>query len=267
MDNILKQIKAAKQKQVKQNKDFYPIALLENSEFFNTRPVSLKSYILRDDKSGIIAEFKRKSPSKGIINSIAKVSSVSVEYMQAGASALSILTDNQFFGGDNIDLQTARKMNYSPILRKEFIIDEYQIYESKSIGSDAILLIASVLTKKEIHRYATIAKLLGMQTILEIHNKDELRKISHIVDIIGVNNRNLNNFNTNLITSFELVSQIPVDFIKISESGIETTQDIINLRNAGYDGFLIGDLFMRQSNPGKSCFEFINSLNRLKHAG
>ena len=169
--NILEKIVVQKRIEVAEQKALIPTALLEKSIYFKSPTVSLKSYLLREDKSGIIAEFKRKSPSKGDINKYAKVDEVTLGYMQSGASALSVLTDEQFFGGSDNDLKKARKLNYCPILRKDFIIDEYQIIEARSIGADAILLIASVLSKEEIIRFSNLAKKLSLEVLLEVHNE------------------------------------------------------------------------------------------------
>ena len=203
--NILDQIIEHKKKEVEERQGLYPIKFLEQSIFFNSPAVSLKKYIQRKDKSGIIAEIKRKSPSKGVINSNVSVERTSIGYMQAGASALSILTDKHFFGGSNEDLTTARKYNFCPILRKDFTIDEYQIVEAKSIGADAILLIAAALSVAKLKELAQFAKSLGLEILLEVHNKLELESnLNADVDLIGVNNRDLKTFNLSLDISKEI---------------------------------------------------------------
>lgn len=257
---ILDEIVKHKKKEVKEKKGLYPQKLLEKSVFFDTKPVSLTRYLLREDKSGIIAEFKRRSPSKGMINEFASVEKVTIGYMQAGASALSVLTDSTFFGGNNSDLTTARKYNYCPVLRKDFTIDEYQVIEAKSIGADAILLIAAILTKKEIEKFAQLANSLGLESILEIHGKDELEKIVDDVTVIGVNNRNLKDFTVSIETSLQLSDSIPDDFVKISESGISNTDSIVTLKKAGFKGFLIGETFMKTACPSLACSDFISNL-------
>ncbi|MFH1005375.1 MAG: indole-3-glycerol phosphate synthase TrpC [Bacteroidota bacterium] len=258
--NILNKIIGHKKKEVAEKKSLYPVKLLEKSIYFNSPTVSLKKYLLRKDKVGIIAEFKRKSPSKGIINQYTPIDRTSIGYMQAGASALSVLTDFEFFGGKNNDLITARKFNYCPILRKDFIIDEYQIIEAKSIGADAILLLANVLSAKEIKIFTKIAKSFGMDVLLEIKDKQELKSINDNVDAIGVNNRNLKDFSLNVKQSFDLVDLIPNDFVKISESGIDSVKIINELKDAGFNGFLIGETFMKHSRPEIACANFIRSL-------
>jgi indole-3-glycerol phosphate synthase len=263
--DILDKIIAFKQKEVAERKSLYPVKLLEQSIFFDTPTVSLKKYLLREDRNGIIAEIKRKSPSKGIINANVSIERTSIGYMQAGASALSVLTDKEFFGGTNEDLTMARKFNFCPILRKEFIIDEYQLIEAKSIGADAILLITAVLSSRRLDALALFARSLGLEVLMEVHNEEELRQNIHeSVDIIGVNNRNLKTFEVDVETSISLSSIIPDHYIKISESGIDEPKTVIRLMQYGYKGFLMGEHFMRHNRPEKKCAEFIESLKRLR---
>lgn len=263
--NILDQIIAQKRKEVEERKSLYPVKLLERSTYFESPTVSFKKYLLREDKLGIIAEFKRKSPSKGVINKYADVERTSIGYMQAGASALSILTDQEFFGGKNTDLTTARKFNYCPILRKDFIIDEYQITEAKSIGADVILLLANVLSEAQIKQFAQFAKSLGLEILLEIGDKDELRSVNQYIDAVGVNNRDLKDFKVNVSQSFDLADLIPGDFVKVSESGIDSAKTIVDLRSAGFNGFLMGETFMKTSRPEIACANFIKEVNALKN--
>lgn len=234
---------------------------LERSSLFERKVVSLSGSIIDKSKTGIIAEFKRKSPSKGIINSFSIVEEVTSGYCDGGASGLSILTDSQFFGGSNEDLTSARRKSTLPILRKDFIIDEYQVVESKSIGADAILLIAAALNNSEILKLSRLAGSLGMEILLEIHEESELEKINPYINIIGVNNRNLKTFEVNTVKSELLAEKISSAFIKISESGISSSQMIRKLKAAGYDGFLIGEKFMSTSNPVKAFFDFVKDLN------
>jgi indole-3-glycerol phosphate synthase len=263
--NILEKIIQHKKLEVKEKKELYPVKLLEKSVFYVPPTVSLKKYLLRNDKSGIIAEFKRKSPSKGDINKYANIEDVSISYMQAGASALSVLTDAHFFGGSNKDLEIARKFNFCPILRKDFIIDEYQIIEARSIGADAVLLIAEVLTKSEVEKLSVFAKTLGLEVLFEIHSEKELDKLSDAIDIVGVNNRNLETFEVDVHTSFELSDKIPVNFLKISESGINNAIILNDLKNAGFHGFLIGEYFMLRANPGKACEKLVKELHAMEN--
>ncbi len=264
--NTLENIVAQKRKEIAERKSLYPLKLLEQSIYFATPTISLKHYLKRSDKSGIIAEIKRKSPSKGDINPFVSVERTSIGYMQAGASALSVLTDNEFFGGSNEDLVVARKYNFCPILRKEFIVDEYQLIESKSIGADAVLLIAAVLSPQDVKRFCELAHQLQLEVLLEVHDRDELEKNPDVqVDIVGVNNRNLKTFEVDIHTSIELLKHIPDGIVKISESGIDSPATAARLRAAGFDGFLIGETFMRASRPEVAAREFIRELNMLEN--
>lgn len=258
--NILQNIYEHKRREINERKELYPVKLLEKSMYFDTTPVSLKKYLTRSDKTGIIAEFKRHSPSKGMINQFANVEETTLGYMQSGASALSVLTDSHFFKGSNKDLTLARKANYCPILRKDFTVDEYQIIEAKSIGADAILLIAAILSKDEIHHFTELAHSLKLEVILEIHNKEELNKLLYEIDIIGVNNRNLDTFDVSINNAKDLASILPNEFIRIAESGIHEPAQIISLMEYGYQGFLIGEQFMKESSPQKACQQFISKL-------
>jgi indole-3-glycerol phosphate synthase len=261
--NILDQIIEHKVKEVEERKSLYPTKLLEQSIYFATQPLSLRKYIQRKDKTGIIAEFKRKSPSKGIINAYASVERTSIGYMQAGASALSILTDKPFFGGSSDDLTIARKFNYCPILRKDFTIDEYQIVEAKSIGADAILLIAAVLDTKHIKELIALAHSFGMEVLLEVHDEQELKfNIESGADLIGVNNRNLKTFEVSIEISKRLAPLIPDSIIKVSESGISSPKTINELRGFGYEGFLMGETFMKHGRPETAAKEFIDELRK-----
>ena len=263
--SILDKIIQHKIKETEERKSLYPVKLLERSIYFETKPVSLKHYILRKDKEGIIAEFKHKSPSKGMINEYASVEKVSIGYMQSGASALSILTETEFFGGKSTDLTQARQLNFCPILRKDFIVDEYQVIESKSIGADAILLIAAVLDKAKISSLTKTAKSLGLEIVFEVHSADELEKVDESIDIIGVNNRDLKTFVVNIDTSKKLSEKIPAGFIRISESGISEATNIIELKKFGFNGFLIGETFMRSSDPEHACAAIIREIKCLNH--
>jgi indole-3-glycerol phosphate synthase len=264
--NILNKIIAYKKQEVAKNKELYPVKYLEQSTYFEAQAVSLCAYLKREDKVGVIAEIKRSSPSEGSINAYIDVEQLSIGYMQAGASALSVLTDSEFFGGSNKDLVTARKYNYCPILRKDFMIDEYQIVEAKSIGADAILLIAEVQDSKKTKELAQFAHSLGLEVLLEIHNESELASHpNEYIHAIGVNNRNLGDFSVSLETSAELADQIPDEFTKVSESGISTPEAVYKLAESGYEGFLIGAHFMRHAHPHHACAEFIKTMDGLKN--
>ena len=261
--NILEKIVAHKRIEVAERKSLYPTALLERSTYFDGPPVSLKQYLLRPDMVGLIAEFKRASPSKGDINRFAKVQDVSLGYMQAGASALSVLTDTEFFKGSSADLTEARKFNYCPILRKDFIIDEYQIVEARSIGADAILLIAEILTSDEVQSLARFAKSLDLEILMEVHSEAQLAKCCDEFDCVVVNNRNLETFEVSLETSEQLADKIPAGKVRVSESGIRSAEDAARLAKCGYQGFLIGEQFMRTSDPAKAAARFVRELKEL----
>lgn len=258
--NILDKIVADKRKEVALKKTIITNNQLEKYDLFNRDCTSL-SAALRQITSGIIAEHKRRSPSRSTINQNTNVGLVASGYEKAGVCGMSVLTDIKYFGGSLEDLLLARALVTMPLLRKEFIIDEFQIIEAKAHGADAILLIAAILTKNEIKTFSKLAKSLGLDVLLEVHNEEELYKsIMPSLDMLGVNNRNLKTFEVNLETSKTLSNLIPDDFVKVSESGISSIEAIKDLKRYGYQGFLIGENFMKTDNPGKSASEFIKSL-------
>lgn len=258
---ILDKIIANKKKEVAYAKGRVSYTKLEESDFFNREVHSFRDFLLAEDRTGIIAEFKRKSPSKGIINDKVTVKEVTTGYAAAGASALSVLTDKQFFMGRKADVVRARQLNEIPILRKDFMIDEYQVVEAKAMGADIILLIAAVLSPAEISKLASVARSLDLNVLLEVHNLEELqRSIDPNLTAIGVNNRNLADFTVSVQTSFDLADQIPNDFLKISESAISNTEVIKDLKKVGYSGFLIGENFMKEEDPGAAIREFVKGL-------
>jgi indole-3-glycerol phosphate synthase len=261
MGTILQEILDYKKREVQEARELYPTKLLESSIYFESPTVSLKGYLDRDDLRGIIAEIKRKSPSKGMLNEHVSVEKLSLGYMQAGASALSVLTDKKFFGGTSKDLTTARRVNFCPILRKDFIVDEYQIIEAKSIGADVILLIAAALTPEETKRFARLAHSLGLEVLLEVHSEAEIAShLSPEIDLIGVNNRDLATFTVSIEISERLAEKIPAAMTKISESGISSPEAIRQLRGCGYKGFLIGEAFMRTASPEGACRRLVEAI-------
>lgn len=223
-------------------------------------PLSLRM-ALKKAPVGIIAEFKRKSPSKGFIQEGAKVEEVLPAYALAGASACSILTDSSYFGGSPEDLRQARKLVKLPLLRKDFIVDPYQIAEAAAWGADAILLIAAVLSVQQCREFTELAHRYGLEVLLEIHEESELDYISAKPDLVGVNNRNLKTFVTDIYTSLELAKQLPACILKISESGIYSMQTIRALQQVGYKGFLIGERFMKEKQPGLALKNLINDVD------
>ncbi len=266
---ILEEIIAFKQHETAERRELVPVKKLERSEHFNVPAVSLAGYLRRPDKVGIIAEIKRRSPSKGVLNEYISVEQLSIGYMQAGASALSILTDTKYFGGTNDDLTMARRFNYCPVLRKDFVVDEYQIVEARAIGADAILLIAGVLDAQRIGQFAALASSLGLEVVLEIHSAEELPASLENIDVLGVNNRNLQDFTTNVDRSFEIAEKLPPNglngVVKISESGLSNAETIIKLKQAGFQGFLIGENFMRTSRPEAACAALVQKLQEAKN--
>jgi indole-3-glycerol phosphate synthase len=259
--NILDKIVAKKRREIDSDRLKIPMVRHEESENFFRECFPLRQFVLDPARTGVIAEFKRQSPSKGIINNTATVKQVTQGYVSAGASALSVLTDRSFFGGRKSDLIEARKANQIPVLRKEFMLDEYQVVEAKALGADIILLIAAILKPEEIQKLAKLAKSLGMSVLLEVHNLPELeRSIFPELDAIGVNNRNLGTFEVSVQHSYDLVEHIPADFLKISESGLSDPKTITDLRAAGFDGFLIGENFMKTQDPGRAMKEFVSGF-------
>ncbi|MEW2919852.1 indole-3-glycerol phosphate synthase TrpC [Muricauda sp. ANG21] len=260
--NILDKIVADKRKEVDLKKSLITVAQLEQSVLMEHTSISLASE-LKNSSTGIIAEHKRRSPSKSVINQSLNVQDVAKGYAGAGVCGMSVLTDGKYFGGSLDDLVLARASVNIPLLRKEFIIDEYQIVEARAYGADVILLIAAILSREEIKTLSETAKSLGLDVLLEVHNEEELQKsIMPSLDMLGVNNRNLKTFEVSLETSKSLSEQIPDDFVKVSESGISSIEAIQELKPYGYQGFLIGENFMKTDDPGKNAKEFINELKK-----
>ena len=257
--NILDKIIAHKKIEIAKAKELIPVEALMQSEFYGRKTFSLKQFLLDETKTGIIAEFKRQSPSKGIINSQADVVAVTKAYTEYGASCLSVLTDNYFFGGSNDDVIKAR-VNDIPILRKDFMIDEYQVVEAKSMGADVILLIAACLTAERVQQLAEFARSLQLEVLLEIHSEEELKHICDATEIVGVNNRDLKTFTVDINRSIELAKKIAGNKIKIAESGINDIETISIFKKAGYKGFLIGENFMKQPDPTIAFAEFVQKL-------
>ena len=256
--SILKEIIINKRKEVDYFKKNNPISKIEKSKYFNRGVLSLKKSLI--EKSGIISEFKRKSPSKPNINLDADVLQITKGYEFSNSSGISILTDSKYFGGSNKDIISVRSLINIPILRKDFILDEYQIIESKSLGADIILLIAACLSEEEVKNLSRFAKSFNLQVILEVHSEEELSYLCDSIDVVGVNNRNLKKFKTDINNSVNLASKIPSTFLKISESGISNSKEIFLLKEYGYDGFLIGENFMRNDDPVSACNDFIKEL-------
>lgn len=257
---VLETILNNKRREVASLKEKISIRDLEKTRLFSEKTLSLSDYLSDSSKTGIIAEFKRCSPSKGMINPSVNIEDVTRGYSIAGASGLSVLTDMEFFGGSCNDLTVTRELNDIPVLRKDFIIDEFQLLESRSAGADAILLIASALDRDQIRDLARLSHSLDMEVLLEVHSPDEIEKVNEYVNIIGVNNRDLRTFKIDTGTSFEMIEKVPHSFLKISESGLTSPGIIKELREAGYDGFLIGSLFMSAGDPVSAFVDFVREI-------
>jgi len=260
--NILKKILVHKRKQVEASKQVHSINNIKAQTLFNRNCTSLKEKITQT-KFGVVAELKRKSPSKGWLHQNLNYEETAKAYQQGGAVALSVLTDEEFFGGKLEYLQKVKRKVDLPLLRKDFIVDEYQLYEAKTFGADIILLIAAALTIEETKNLSAKAKQLGLEILLEVHNEQELNHINEYVDFVGVNNRNLTTFEVSLETSLKLANKIPDQFIKVSESGITNANEIKMLKDASYQLFLIGEHFMKSEEPGMACESLIQSVNEL----
>ncbi|WP_461532355.1 indole-3-glycerol phosphate synthase TrpC [Sinomicrobium sp.] len=260
MPDILDRIITDKRREVALKKTIIPVAQLEAASLFERSTLSMASR-LNESATGIIAEHKRRSPSRAVINHDLSVYDVASGYEKAGVCGMSVLTDGKYFGGSPEDLWIARASTSIPLLRKEFIVDEYQIIEAKSYGADVILLIASALTREEIKSFSELAQSLSLEVLLEVHNEEELHKsVMPSLNMLGVNNRNLKTFEVSIATSERLSTLIPDDFVKVSESGISDYNTIVGLRDFGYRGFLVGENFMKTPNPGESATAFIRNL-------
>ena len=261
MEDILSEIIANKRKEVDLQKQAISIEQLSEG-IGDLLPTSSMKQAIASSPTGIIAEFKRRSPSKGWIKENARPEEIVPAYAASGASAVSILTDETFFGGTLRDIRTVRPLINLPILRKDFIIDEYQLYQARIVGADAVLLIAAALEQTQCRALADKAHELGLEVLLEIHNTDELPYIYKDIDMVGINNRNLGSFHTDVANSFRLAEQLPQDTILVSESGISQPVTVSKLHDAGFRGFLIGETFMRTEKPAETLKEFISQVNK-----
>ncbi len=259
--NILDKIITRKKQEISDSKSKISLQQLKDSELFGRETYSLKETI--KSKSGIIAEFKRQSPSKGIINDKVSPLEVASAYENYGASGISILTDKDFFGGSFKDILNVRNHIHIPILRKDFMIDEYQFYEAKNVGADAVLLIAACLSPQQTLEFTELSHELGLEVLLEVHTEDELKHYNPSIDLVGINNRNLKDFKVDLQHSVHLKNLLPENVLSVAESGIYNIQDYFYLKEKGFDGFLMGEYFMRNTNPAQAFEEFISNT-RIK---
>ena len=264
MKTILDEIVAFKIIEIEKAKELVSIDQLKKEKLYSRECISMSERLRNRDSSGIIAEFKRKSPSRGWIHQDAKVSEVVSAYQDAGVSAISCLTDQHFFGGTKEDFTSARASFDGPILRKDFIIDPYQIHESKAMGADTILLIASILDKEKVVEFTDLAHELGLEVLLELHHNSELDKYYEHVDMVGINNRDLRDFSVSLLTSIDMKRRLPDHVLKISESGLDHPGIVSDLHAYGFEGFLMGEYFMKDDNPGKTAAEFVTELQVRK---
>jgi indole-3-glycerol phosphate synthase len=264
--DILEKIVAAKRKEIEKYKPLSNIERFRKEGFFwEIQNRSLKQSLLKEGSTGIIAEFKRKSPSKGWFKTKElEVEHVVASYNSQGAAGISVLTDEEFFGGDLDDLIQTKVIADIPVLRKDFIVDEWQIAEAKAFGADVILLIAACLTPQQVKQLALFTKTIGLEVLLEVHNEEELEHICDEVDMVGVNNRNLKTFDVDINTSLELIGKIPSDKPAVAESGISKVETIVTLKKAGFKGFLIGETFMKEADPGKAFSEFVTELRSIE---
>lgn len=262
MSTILDTIIAAKKKEIEKYKPLSSIERFKRDGFFwQFSNRSLVQSLLAPGSTGIIAEFKRKSPSKGWFKTKElEVEPVVKAYNTLGAAGISVLTDEEFFGGDLDDLIQAKVVSDIPVLRKDFIVDPWQIAEAKAFGADVILLIAACLGVAEVKSLAAYARSIGLEVLLEIHNEEELAHICDEVDMVGVNNRNLKTFEVDINISLELIDKIPASKPAVAESGISNVETIVTLKQAGFKGFLIGETFMKEPHPGKAFEEFVSDL-------
>lgn len=253
--NILDQIVQRKKEEIEFSKSKISVQQLKDSAFFGRKTYSLKESL--KTKSGIIAEFKRKSPSKGIINDNVSPLAIASAYQKFGASAISVLTDRHFFGGSPKDIHQIKEHISIPILRKDFMIDSYQFYEAKNMGADVVLLIAACLSVAQVNEFADLAHQLGLEVLLEIHTEEELQHYNKNIDLVGINNRNLKNFRVDLEHSIQLKNLLPKETLSVAESGIYSVEDFMYLKEKGFDGFLMGEYFMKNENPGNKFREFV----------
>ncbi len=260
--NILDTIIARKREEVANRKATMPVGQLMQSPAFERETLSLTQFLLDERRNGIIAEFKRRSPSKGVINATARVEDVTRAYAGNGASALSVLTDAEFFGGATADLLAAR-FNPVPILRKDFMIDEYQLYEAKAMGADVVLLIAACLSPEEVYGLAKKARSLHLEVLLELHAEEELRHINEFTEIVGINNRDLKTFTVDIDRSLRMAAQLPAGVLKVAESGIDKVENVQKFRDNGFHGFLIGEQFMKAPDPAIAFQQFVTALHKM----
>ena len=249
MSNILDTIVARKKEELQEAKQLRPLSMLQQMPAYSLPTVSAAERIKNSAKPAVITEFKRRSPSKGWIKQDAAISDIVPGYCSEGAAAISVLTDTDFFGGSLTDLTLAAAKVNCPLLRKDFTIDGYQLHEARAFGADLILLIAAILNPLQVQELAAEAKSIGLEVLLELHAEEELAHVCDEVDMVGINNRNLKNFAVDLDHSIRMANMLPANKLRIAESGIHSAEAAVYLASQGFDGFLIGEYFMKQDNP------------------
>lgn len=264
--NVLLEIIRNKETEITDRKKNFPLSRLERMPAFKSKTRSLRNVLTYPDRPGIIAEFKRRSPSNPSINLHADILTVCKGYVQSGAVALSVLTDEKYFGGKPEDLLQVREAVQVPVLRKDFIVDEYQLYEARAFGADAVLLIAAALPPDKLKALVKQAHQLGLETVLEVHSREEWERYGDSeADVVGVNNRDLKTLKTDVRISMELAAHFPDGVVRISESGIRNVATAVDLIGLGYCGFLIGEFFMEQPDPAFACGNFIKAIKNQQH--
>ena len=258
---ILEKIISKKREELLTAKEITSVSSLEQLAAFSRDTVSLVDRFKKGEVPGVIAEFKRGSPSTGLVREELSAVGTVLGYEKGGAFAASVLTDQGFFWGSLNDLSEVREATSLPLLRKDFMIDPYQIYEAKAHGADLILLIAAALTTEKMRELGGVAHELGLEVLCEVHSKEELDTVTFdAIDLIGVNNRNLKDFSVSIKTSLELAKSLPSDKIWVSESGLSSKDEVLKLWESGYQGFLIGGSFMKEGDPGTNCSNFIQGI-------
>ncbi len=260
MQDILKKIEVWKKEDTARRKKNVPLSILKMMSGYSGECISLYDKLKSAKEPCIISEFKRKSPSKGAINLSANPVEICTSYQEAGATAISVLTDQEFFGAEPTDFSKVRAVVDLPLLRKDFILDEYQVHETKAMGADVILLIAAMLSPQKVEKLSNLARKLGLDVLLELHSEDETDHICQHINILGINNRNLKNFNVDLKHSQDFAEKLPKNIPTIAESGLSGYQDVVALQKSGFKGFLMGEYFMKSKNPGKKCHELIKNI-------
>ncbi len=265
--NILEKIVVTKKEELALAKQQHPLETLKDAAHYHRQTISTVARLRSGTTAGVITEFKRRSPSKGWINEHAVLAEVVQGYAKNGAAAISVLTDVDYFGGSLDDLRKARSLVEVPLLRKDFTIDGYQLHEAKAAGADLILLIAAILSPIQVQELTDEAHSLGLEVLLELHDEAELAHVYDEVDMVGINNRNLKNFEVNIEQSIRLQSQLPKHILRVAESGIHSAKVAQSLLQNGFEALLMGEYFMKQAEPDMAFASFVNQLKTVQPSG